>query len=304
MAWQRRGILIPPPRLGGWAAGYAMVPFVRTSGDGGLELFFSPRDERDRSSTGRVALTLAATGPPRVGSPALVLGRGALGAFDDSGAMGSCVVKHGRYEYLYYVGWTLHRAVPFSTYIGLAVSDDGGRTFERISDGPIIGRSRSDPYLASTPWVLIEDGLWRMWYTSGVRWKPTDAGPRLDYRITYAESADGIEWKPTGRVCIDFKDEEEHAIARPCVLRDGATYKMWFCYKGAEYRIGYAESGDGSAWSRRDSYGGLGPTGGGWESQAVAYCSVFDHDGARWMLYNGNRYGATGIGLAQWEAPG
>jgi hypothetical protein len=193
MAWQRDGIVMPPPRLGGWAADYAMVPFLRTSGADGLELFFSPRDEQQRSSTARAALTLTAIGPPKVGDIALVLGRGALGAFDDSGAMGSCLVKHGQYEHLYYVGWTLHGAVPFSTYIGLAVSDDGGRTFERVSDGPIIGRSRSDPFLASTPWVLIEDGRWRMWYTSGVRWEPTDAGPRLYYRITYAESADGIE---------------------------------------------------------------------------------------------------------------
>lgn len=28
---------------------------------------------------------------------------------------------------------------------------------------------------------------------------------------------------------------------------------------------------------------------------------VFDLEGTRWMLYNGNGYGATGIALARWE---
>jgi hypothetical protein len=293
---------MPPPKLGGWAASYAMVPFLRSSAMGGLELFFSSRDELGRSSTGRAALMLSGSGSCTVGDPTLVLGSGALGAFDDSGAMGSCLVKNGRYEHLYYIGWTLGRTVPFSTYIGMAVSEDGGRTFERVSAGPVIGRSRSDPFLATSPWVLVEDGRWRMWYTSGVRWASTGAGPRHYYRITYAESSDGIEWKPTELVCIDFKDEEEYAIARPCVLRDGALYKMWFCYRGAAYRIGYAESADGLDWTRRDSNGGLGPAGQGWDSRSVEYGFVFDWDGTRWMLYNGNDYGATGIGLARWEA--
>jgi hypothetical protein len=150
--------------------------------------------------------------------------------------------------------------------------------------------------------VLIDDGRWRMWYTSGVRWEPTAAGPKHYYRIAYAESPDGVEWRPTGRVCIDFQNEDEYAIARPCVLRDGATYKMWFCYRGPAYRIGYAESADGLNWTRCDDDGGLEPAGQGWESRSVEYGFVFDWEGTRWMLYNGNDYGATGIGLARWEA--
>jgi len=50
--------------------------------------------------------------------------------------------------------------------------------------------------------------------------------------------------------------------------------------------------------------GRLGPAGDGWESQAVAYRFGFDHEGTRWMLYTGNGYGATGIGLAIWEGVG
>ena len=31
---------------------------------------------------------------------------------------------------------------------------------------------------------------------------------------------------------------------------------------------------------------------------------MFDYDGRRWMLYNGNGYGETGIGLAVLEETG
>ncbi len=35
----------------------------------------------------------------------------------------------------------------------------------------------------------------------------------------------------------------------------------------------------------------------------IEYPFVFDHAGERYMLYNGNGYGASGIGLAVWEGP-
>ena len=73
---------------------------------------------------------------------------------------------------------------------------------------------------------------------------------------------------------------------------------MWYCYRGDAYRIGYAESADGVEWVRRDDLAGITASEHGWDSQMVAYPCVFDCDGARYMLYNGDGYGRTGIGLA------
>jgi hypothetical protein len=41
---------------------------------------------------------------------------------------------------------------------------------------------------------------------------------------------------------------------------------------------------------------------GGWESEMQAYPIVVDDPTGRWMLYNGDGYGRTGVGLARWEA--
>ena len=73
---------------------------------------------------------------------------------------------------------------------------------------------------------------------------------------------------------------------------------MWYSFRGAAYRIGYAESADGLAWERKDEQVGISVSDDGWDSMSVEYPCVFDHKGQRFMLYNGNRYGLTGFGLA------
>ena len=86
-------------------------------------------------------------------------------------------------------------------------------------------------------------------------------------------------------------------LCRPCVIGD----EMWFSYRvpGGEYRIGYARLA-GGAWKIESS--GLEPSGEGFESRAVTYPCVFDYNGGRYMLYNGDGYGRTGFGLARLEA--
>ena len=74
------------------------------------------------------------------------------------------------------------------------------------------------------------------------------------------------------------------------------------CRRGGSYRIGYAESADGLTWRRLDERAGIDVAPSGWDSDMIGYQFVFDAEGARYMLYNGNGYGATGIGLAVLEA--
>src|SRR6185369_13941668 len=159
---------------------------------------------------------------------------GELGTFDDRGVTASWIVSHGERSYQYYTGWNLGVTVPFYLGIGLAVSTNGGKTYERVSSAPVLGRSRIDPYLTASPAILVEGGVWRMWYVSCARWVVADGRPLHHYHIRYAESMDGIEWRPTGRVAIDFKDEREYAISRPSVLKDGSTYKMWYAHRASD----------------------------------------------------------------------
>jgi hypothetical protein len=275
-----------------------MVPFIERAALG-VRLYFSGRDDEGHSVTGVAEFDPESTDTIEYGSP--VLEPGPLGAFDDSGAMGSCVVERDGTRHLYYIGWSRGVSVPFYTFVGLATSEGDALRFDRVSPAPILERSPVDPYLTTSPWVVVGDGRWRLWYASGVRWEPDGKSPKHYYNIRYAESEDGVSWRRTGHVCIDFRGDE-YAIARPCVVFAGDRYRMWYSYRGDTYRIGYAESADGLEWERMDDRAGIDVSSAGWDSEMIEYPCVFEYRGSWYMLYNGNGYGATGIGLAVLEA--
>jgi hypothetical protein len=298
VVWRKQGLLFEKPRGLSWANSHAALPVALTDGDSNpIRLLFSSRDAEGRSRVAGARLDLAGSaGVTFSEKPLLDLGE--LGAFDDSGVTTSCCVRQDDRLYLFYTGWSLGVTVPFYLSIGCAISEDGGRTFSRVARAPVVGRNPVDPLLTASPWVLVEGGRWRMWYVSGTEWTDGPDQPRHRYNIRYAESPDGLDWDCSGHVCVDYRDSGEYAIARPCVIRDGSLYRMWYSYRGPSNRIGYAESADGLSWERKDGEVGIDVSPSGWDSEMIEYPCVFDHQGARHMLYNGNGYGKSGVGHA------
>ncbi len=238
-----------------WSHSHAALPTVEGLDDGRMALYYSPRDALGRAHIARAQLSLDPDGRLSVGAhdrePALR--PGPLGAFDDNGVSISCIANSTAGTLLYYTGWTLGVTVPFYFFAGLAVRPVGAQAFHRVSSAPLLERIAGDAYLTASPWVLEEDGAWRMWYVSCERWEIVDGEPRHYYHLRYAESSDGVTWRRTGRVAVDFADDREYAISRPCVIRDKGRYRMWFAARGESYRLGYAESSDGLHWDRDDS---------------------------------------------------
>jgi hypothetical protein len=297
--WQRLGRLALDTSAAPWAATHAALPVSEPDGEGGSQIYLSIRDAEGRARIGRARLEL--TPRPRFdpleADPVLDIGQ--LGAFDDSGVTSSCLVEAGGRRYLFYTGWSRGVTVPFYLAAGLAVSDGGG-PFRRLSGAPLLERTAVDPFLTASPFVMVENGRWRMWYISATGWSRGADRAKHAYHVRYAESGDGLVWDRRGEVALDYASPGEHAFARPCVIRDADAFRMWFAVRGDRYRIGYAESADGRRWRRMDAAAGLGPGTDPWESEMVAYPWVFDWRGARYMLYNGNDYGRTGVGLAVW----
>jgi len=297
VVWVKRGRIFEPSGNVDWLVSHATTPFALPLGNDFYRIYISGRDTQNRTQIGYFETDLSRSGSIEHLTEQPVIPLGPLGNFDDSGVNSSWVIEHGGRLYHYYGGWHLGTTVPWYCYIGLAISEDGGRTFEKYSPAPIVGRGRYDPCLTGTPCILIENGVWKMWYYSGVRWVLEDGRPKHFYHIKYAESNDGIEWTRDGTVCIDF-EPGEYAIARPSVIHENGRYRMWFCYRGDVYRIGYAESDDGRAWERMDDRFGLDLGPDDWDSHMIEYPHVFRRNGQLHMLYNGNRYGGTGVGLA------
>ena len=193
----------------------------------------------------------------------------------------------------------------------LAVSTDGGMTFDRLFEGPIVDRTRHEPYFCSTPFVLVDDGhveaLVRV--DHGLRRGHGRQEPQ--YQIRYAESTDGIE-TGAGRLvtCIGLQlRRRSERAGRACSRRTAATAcgtaigasSTTARIRSKSYRIGYAESVDGRGLDPARSPGGHRSSEDGWDSMMVAYPFVYEHRGTKYMLYAGNGFGETGFGYAVLE---
>lgn len=298
MRWRKRGLLYAPDGSKPWMRSHAANPVAEPIGGDRFRVYFSSRDERNRSSVSSVDVDLA-TGSVLAEADAPVLSPGDLAMFDDCGASIGCLLRRGDARYLYYMGWHLTVAVPWQNAIGLAISEGLREPFRRVSRFPIVSLDEVDPYTISYPWVMEDQGVLRMWYGSNLSWGARKEDMR--HVIKYAESRDGVRWDRPDVVAIDFDFPGEYAICKPCVVRDGDVLKMWFCSRGETYRIRYAESRDGLRWQRRDEPGGIDVSSDGWDAEMIEYPFVFDHRGTRHLLYAGNGFGRTGFGLATLE---
>lgn len=301
MKWKKLGHVYCARGEHPWMLTHAANPVAEHRGGNVFRIYFSARDIRRRAHIGYVDVDVTAPQHVLALSDEPVLAPGETGTFDDSGVSMGCLVHHQGRRYLYYLGWNLGVTVPWRNAIGLAISESADAPFERVSRAPVMDRHRHDPFSISYPWVIVEDSRWRMWYGSNLTWGTGERQEEMAHLFKYAESGDGIEWTREGRVMLSFQDESEYAMSKPTVVCDADRYRMWYSYRGESYRIGYAESVDGLDWTRLDAQAGIAPAVSGWDAQSVCYPCVFDHDGQRYMLYNGSRYGDTGFGLAVLE---
>lgn len=299
MKWIKKGQIFNSNNNYPWMQTHASLPIVDHLENDLFRIYFSTRDLQNRSSIGFVEINIHEPKKILKISKNPVFSIGKLGTFDDSGVMASCLVKNADKKFLYYLGWNKRVTIPYHNSIGLAISEDNGETFTRISDGPIIERTVNEPYFNASSFVMYENNLWRMWYLSCIGWIKNENFIHPKYHIKYAESKDGINWERNGMISVDFKDKDEWAISRPCVLKENGKYLMWYSYRGKQsYQIGYAESDDGISWTRKDDEAGLNISSSGWDSEMIEYPFVFKYLENKYMFYNGNNFGKTGFGYA------
>ncbi len=221
---------------------------------------------------------------------------GKLGAFDEDGVSYPCVVSDGDVLHLFYTGWVATCSTGFQNQLGRAVSRDDGEHFLRTSDAPILHRTDDEPFSIGSSFVMLEDGQWRMWYTSFIEWhRNLDTSTIHRYLIRNAESKDGFLWQRDYIDRIGF-EIGEHSVCHPTVLKLGDTYHMWFCARGDYYQLHHAISRNGLIWHRlhyRFPVGGAGA----WDDRAQCYPSAFEYKGVVYVAYSGNDYGQGGLGI-------
>lgn len=304
MIWHKRGIIFVPNQQFPWMKSHAQVPIAYAFNDR-IRIFFSTRNAEGKSQI--AAIDLNSDNPSEtielLSSPVLELGH--PGTFDADGVMPSCVIQKDNELWMYYTGWSQQLTTPYHNSIGLAISKDNGRTFQRLSEGPIIDRSIVDPLITVTPYILPNSSGYTMWYGSGVAWTKLNDKFECTYVIKSASSQDGIHWEKNGNICIPSHHPQE-ALCTPTVIQDNDHYKMWYSYRNNQdyhdgsgsYRIGYAESQNGTSWERKDDQAGITISTEGWDSTMICYPNILKYHSKWYLFYNGNSFGRSGFGYA------
>lgn len=322
--WIRQNILVKPPLDSALWIGYAQVPTPLILGDRLWRLYCGGRDGQNHSRI--FAVDIDPGDDMRVlevhGRPLLDLG--GSGAFDSAGIAPAHALKIKDQIWLYYIGISLRRDVPYQLAIGLAVSNDG-LTFERATAGPVLSVGPRDPYFVTAPFVRRNSAGFEIWYSSSSGWLAEESGLEPAYKLCRRISADGIVWNPDTRAVPLFNDPafDEMAgvsLSRPWITEGGITEGgitegdggacLWFSRRGRAFRGASAEAY--RLW--HVPLGALGaeadraarpvrflnpPAPGDWDDQMQAYGAVVPYRGDLILFYNGNDFGRFGLGWAR-----
>lgn len=320
MQWRKLGRIFNPFEhvLPGCDAGFAQSPQAVVMHDR-VRIYFSARmhDTSNGKFLSQPAFADFSTDLRTVlgVNTAPVMPPGELGCFDEHGIFPFSPTIVGDEIWAYTTGWSRRVSVSVETAIGLAISRDGGLSFERAGPGPVLGASLHEPCLVGDAFVRRFNGVFHMWTMFGIGWKhfPGEAAPDRIYKIGHATSMDGIHWtKEEGHALVPDRLGDDECQALPSVIRVGERYLMAFCYREAcgfradpsrGYRLGQAWSDDLVTWTRSDDLPHFEREPGAWDSDMVCYPHLVEIDDRIVLLYNGNAFGREGFGAAVLEQP-
>ena len=301
MRWNKLGHVFSQDGSVAWRKNSALTPTPIVIKEGEIRIYAGFRDEHGVSRIGYVDVDSAQPTKVIKISEVPVLDVGRDGCFDDNGVILGDVVKYEGRLRMYYVGFQLVKKAKFLAFTGLAESVDGGETFKRISEAPVLDRSAHGNTIRAIHTALFDEGVWKVWYAVGNDWQLIDGVQYPKYNIWYAESSDGVVFGPDQNLCVDVEGDE-YRIGRPSVYKQDGMYYMFYTKGGTtgkDYFPGLATSYDGVHWLRTDAELGLQLSDKGFDSVHLCYPRLVEVDGRFLCFYNGNNMGMEGFGVAE-----
>ncbi|WP_373085377.1 hypothetical protein [Sneathiella sp.] len=297
-SWIKKGRIFVPkgrhPKLFSHAANPLAMPLSKDV----FRIYYCGRDAKKRSSVGAFDYDMK-TGRVIEDYEEPIFSTGRPGSFCESGvSIGNCY-RVGTKTYMSFMAWQVPKNAHWYGEIGRFIVNDD-MTLSLDQDEPFISCQAFNSISLSYPWVQPADqGGFEMWYGTTETWNA--GNNEMLHVLRRAISSDGQVWEQTDDV-LPFALGSAQAFSRPAILKgqDG-TQNMWFSYRsgsGTSYRIGHSRFSDG-IWSQTPGRPGIDVSQTGWDSEMIEYPYVFEYQDKIFMLYNGNGYGETGIGLAE-----
>lgn len=305
MKWEKKGQIFSPDKTIWWQQYYGILPTpVHLPEEKVIRVFFA---SACKDKYGKISfIDLDENNPKLIINKhnEICLMEGQPGAFDDCGVNPSAILKTDNGWLLYYAGYQRHHRTPYSILSGLASSKDGIQ-FTRVKKTPVLERTETELSLRSAPTVIIENGIYRMWYVSDFGWKKMEGelyqGKLMPtYCLKYGTSKDGINWDVAEEPAL-APVGTEFGFGRPYIYKTEKGYQLYYSIRREDvlYRLGYAESEDGIHWTRKDKDIGIDVSADGWDSEMICYPAVITVKNKTYLFYNGNNNGETGFGYAE-----
>ena len=294
MKWISQGLIFSRKNFPKWNSTHAWVPTPIMINKKICRVFYAGRNKNNMSQLGAFDIDL---NNPKIirrvfQKPFLELGK--MGHFDDCAVIPSHIIKVKNTYYLFYIGWTQGKTVPYIASIGLATTKNLNKKFKRYSDAPILGRTKNDPIFTASCFIQKYMDKYKMFYTSNLSWNRVNNKSTPKYTIKEASSSDLITWK---HEAITFKHKKnEIAITRPWIFKHNSKDVMLYSYRRYLYKIGLAKK-IGNKWIRKDKNIKIQKKNKPFDLMSQEYSSVVSYKNKKYMFYNGDNFGKYGFGL-------
>ncbi len=298
MQWNKKGIIFHDC--------HAQVPIVDTNHDGFWRIYYSKRLNRGPSlpyyidvEAGNPAHILFKSSEP-------ILHPGDRGTFDWAGIMPTEILSIGPTKYLFYIGWANRIDVPYHNNVGLAISHNEGKSWEKFSDGPVLATSHREPGYVGTISIIQKNSIFYGYYLSCRKWEEIAGRIEPIYDIKIATSENLIDWTPLNKTAIGLTGDDG-GISKASVFQLNNRYYMCYAVRKSfdyrenpahSYRIKCAESQDLLHWDKIDELGLDVSEESSWDNLMVEYPHVVEFENQLYLFYNGNGFGETGFGYA------
>jgi hypothetical protein len=195
------------------------------------------------------------------------------------------------------MGWKNYVDKHWEGRIGYIRIDSQGNLTE-LEPKPWMDLDNQDPISLSYPAVYRDRNSVMIWYGSTLTWDAGN-GEMLHILKEARLSSDGRVIK--GDIKLPYILGSAQAFSRPAIVQIDKHFLLAYSYRGymTKYRIGFMLIGNFNSASH---LGGLSPfltSKDEWDSEMVEYPSFFSFQKQLFMLYNGNSFGKTGIGIVR-----
>jgi len=314
MKWKKKGLIFKPSEFELFKGlnNFAQSPQALVLNDR-IRIYFSTREKDNNKYISHIQYVDFEKNMENIitTSKHEVIPLGELGCFDEHGIFPMNVTSWKSHIYAFTGGWSRRHSVSVETSIGIAISENDGTTFQKPNNGPILTSSKNEPCLVGDPFVLPRKSWeehWQMFYIYGKGWlKSKENTNERIYKIGHAEGSSLTNWTKSNKQLIEDKLGPNECQAMPTVLKYQGKYHMYFCYRepfdfranpNCSYKLGYAYSKDMKNWTRDDSLAGISVSNQGWDDEMMCYPHIFKNDNNIYILYNGNKFGKEGFGIA------